>query len=72
MVELHYTDVEMFLPQESVSFVCPVEPVIERQTEEVAYKVPCRDFTVAAFTPIFDIVKLEPALVLGTLLRLIK
>ncbi len=71
MEELHYADVEMFILEEPAAIICPVEPVIKQQTVEITYK-PCHDFRVAAFTPIFDIVKLEPALVLGTLLRLIK
>lgn len=72
MEELHYAGVEMFILREPVALICPVVSVIEQQTVEIAYRVPCQDFRVSAFTPIFDIVKLEPALVLGTLLRLIK
>lgn len=62
----------MVILEQAVAIICPVEPVIQQQTVEITYKVPRHDFRVAAFTPLLDIVKLEPALVLGTLLRLIK
>lgn len=72
MEELHYLDVGMFIAEEPVAIIGPSWPCDIIANCRKRIQVPCHDFRVEAVTFVFDIVKLEPALVLGTLLRLIK